>query len=140
MSSEKARVQAQEAASSTPATSPRASISSSPSARRDQDDQDPPQYFDSEPSSQPPSYHKHCGHVSPSKRNSGPASAASIAAILGPPPKKHKRMSLKERWRDLFHDNSHHSAPDGPGTGSADSKQTWNIGQVDFLPPKKTKG
>lgn len=138
MGAEKAESKAQEAAAEA-ATSQPADLSS-PTADQ-QHEQDPPQYFDSEPSSQPPSYNKQSGNASSSKRNSGPASAASVNAILGPPPEKHKKMSLKERWKELLH-NGHgqHLGADRPDFGPTHSRTTLNIGQADFVERKKKNG
>ncbi|KAF2686175.1 hypothetical protein K458DRAFT_298527, partial [Lentithecium fluviatile CBS 122367] len=65
-----------------------------------------PQYYDSEPSGQPPHYDK---ATSTAKRRSAQqqpqftgASAASVAAVLASPaPEKVKKRTWRERWREL---------------------------------------
>lgn len=60
-----------------------------------------PRYFDSEPSSQPPSYENN--NTSKTRTRSEPTSAARIAAIMGrPPTPPAKKRSWADRWRDLL--------------------------------------
>lgn len=100
--------------------------------------QEPPQYFDSEPSSQPPSYGKIASKNNAPQRSSGPASAASIAAVLGPPPEKGPKRTWADRWSDLKSGNKYGGKynPD-MDTGASCSK--WNSQGVKLGDPKKWK-
>ncbi|KAF7188008.1 hypothetical protein HII31_10680 [Pseudocercospora fuligena] len=99
-------------------------------------EQEPPQYWDSEPSSQPPSYNdRKCGQ----QRWNGPASAASIAAILGPPPKEpEKKRSWRDRWRDMMSGDKYGGRP--VYRERTESSSRWNSqGVALFEPPKTTR-
>lgn len=84
----------------------------------------PPQYYDSEPSSQPPRYNKLYGEANytlnshkpskPEPRFAG-ASAATVAAVCAPlPPKETEKnkesRSLLERWKDWKNSREHEGA------------------------------
>ncbi|KAH6614336.1 hypothetical protein C7974DRAFT_277440, partial [Boeremia exigua] len=60
---------------------------------------EPPQYYDSEPTSQPPQYLHNANRVNRTE----PASAANISAILAYPSGldlEAEKRSWRERWRD----------------------------------------
>ncbi|KXT16778.1 hypothetical protein AC579_5489 [Pseudocercospora musae] len=97
-------------------------------------EQAPPQYWDSEPSGQPPSYNeKKCGQ----QRWSGPASAASIAAILGPPSKEGERKrSWKDRWGDMMSGNNYGGK--SVYRERTESSSRWNSQGVALFEPPKT--
>lgn len=99
--------------------------------------QEPPQYFDSEPSSQPPSYGKAAGKHTP-KRSSKPASAASIAAVLGPPPEKGPKRTWADRWKDLKTGNNY-GGRDSASIERWESSSKWNSQGVVLGDPKKWK-
>jgi hypothetical protein len=92
---------------------------------------EPPKYYDSEPSSQPPQYSQASSKstTQPSNAGSG-ASAATIAAVLAYPPgaqlnkKKEKdTRPWRERWRDW---KARHNDPD-LGGGMQVSGPTLNV-------------
>lgn len=68
-----------------------------------------PRYYNSEPSGQPPHYHKATGTAQYAKRKSNQpepqvagASAASVAAMLAPPStEKYEKRTWRERWKEL---------------------------------------
>lgn len=99
--------------------------------------QEPPQYFDSEPSSQPPSYGKIASKHTP-KRSAEPASAASIAAVLGPPPEKGPKRTWADRWKDLKTGNNY-GGKDASGADRLESSSKWNSQGVVLGDPRKGK-
>lgn len=103
-------------------------------------DVDPPIYYDSEPSSQPPKYNNTSSPSSTSAtnprqnhqhRNSAPA--ATVAAILACPSidldaerrANRKRKTIRERWRDFRARNFKEQYDDGGANGASSSE--WNV-------------
>lgn len=92
---------------------------------------EPPKYYDSEPSSQPPQYHQASGKgaTRPSNADSG-ASAATIAAVLAYPSEfqlKEKKEKDTRPWRERLRDwKARHNDPD-LGGGMQVSGPTLNV-------------
>lgn len=93
-----------------------------------------PVYYNSEPSSQPPQYHpsnttrptrlQTPARPQPQHKGSG-ASAATIAAIMGPPlPESKEKKPLRERWRDWKERNL---KSDGSPQDDYGSSNQWNV-------------
>lgn len=121
------------------------SPSTSQARRRHSDDEIPPEYFDSEPSSQPPKYLKlhnsEASHPStsaasssrPPHRHTNSASANTIAAILASPyddldaqrRADRKKKSLRERWRAFKERNLMFEYDAGQESGG--SAADWNV-------------
>lgn len=113
--------------------------------RHDDDDEIPPEYFDSEPSSQPPNYQKphisqpsHPGTPTASSsrtthRHHNSASANTVAAILASPyidldaqrRADRKKKSLRERWKDFRERNLVYDFD--PNQESGGSARDWNV-------------
>ncbi|KAF2262133.1 hypothetical protein CC78DRAFT_324149 [Lojkania enalia] len=95
-------------------------------------DPDLPRYYDSEPSSQPPSYLKPGSAPGQTRaQSSQPAftgvSAASVRAVCAEPPtdwhEKRGKRSLKQRWKDWRESWSNHDALEYP---PHESSTRWN--------------
>ncbi|KAF2866831.1 hypothetical protein BDV95DRAFT_199432 [Massariosphaeria phaeospora] len=95
--------------------------------------EDPPQYYDSEPSRQPPQYQRNgnsSNHTVQNETQTAGASAASVAAVLGLPSTALRKQldeerKMKRTWRDRWRQWT--TVGDTDYETSYESRPQWNV-------------